>query len=95
MRLLRCYVFSVLFFGVESWTLTEATTKKLEFFEMWLYRRILTISWTAHITNAEVLRKVKKERKVINTVKIRKLQYLEHLTRNEQRFLLIAVHTTG
>ena len=60
MRLLRCYVFSVLFYGVESWTLTEATTKKLESFEMWLYRRILSISWTPHITNVEILRKIGK-----------------------------------
>ena len=75
MRLLRCYVFSELFYGVESWTLTEATTKKLESFEMWLYRRILTILWTAHITNVEVLRKMKKERELINTVKIRTVSY--------------------
>ena len=61
MRLLRCYLFSVPFFyGIESWTLTEATAKKLESFEMWFYRRILSISWTAHITNVEVLRKMKK-----------------------------------
>ena len=58
MRLLRCYVFSVLFYGVEYWTLTEATIKELETFEMWLYRRILSISWTAQY----VLRKMKKER---------------------------------
>ena len=37
---------------------------------MWLYSRILSISWTAHTTNVEVLRKMKKEREVINTVKI-------------------------
>ena len=56
-RLLRCFVFSILLYGVESWTLTEATTNKLETFEMWLYRIILSISWTAHVTNVEVLRK--------------------------------------
>ena len=55
MILLRCYVFSVFFYGVESWTLIEATTKKLDSFEMCLYHRILSISWTAHITNVEVL----------------------------------------
>ena len=44
MRHLRCYIFSVLFYGVESWTMTEATTKQLESSEMWLYRR--TVSYT-------------------------------------------------
>ena len=62
MKLIRCYVFSVLFYGVESWTLTETTTKKLESFEMWLYRRTLRILWTARITNVEVFRKMKKEK---------------------------------
>ena len=46
---------------------------------MWLYRRILSISWTVHTTNIEVLRKMKKDREVVTTVKIRKLQYLGHL----------------
>ena len=50
---------------------------------MWLYRRILCTSWTALITNVEVLKKMKNEREVINTVKIRKFQYLGHLMRNE------------
>jgi len=45
-RLLRCYVFSVLLYGVEAWTITELTCKKNEAFEMWLYRRMLKISWT-------------------------------------------------
>ena len=39
---------------------------------------------TAHVTNVEVLRKMKKDREVINTVKIRKLQSLGHLMRNGQ-----------
>ncbi|CAG9836785.1 unnamed protein product [Diabrotica balteata] len=43
-RLLRCYVFTVLLYGVESWTLTEASMGKLEAFEMWSYRWILRIS---------------------------------------------------
>lgn len=60
-RLLRCYVLlSVLLFGVESWTLTEATSKKLESFEMRLYRRLLRISWTDHVTNEDVMRKMNK-----------------------------------
>ena len=48
---------------------------------MWLYRRVLSISWTAQITNVEVLRKMKKEREAINTVKLTKLQYPGHLVR--------------
>jgi hypothetical protein len=36
-RLLRCYVFSVLLYAVKTWTLTELTSKKIDAFEMWLY----------------------------------------------------------
>lgn len=88
-RLLRCYVFSTLFYGVESWTLTEASSIKLEAFEMWLYRRIQRIPWTERITNTEVLRRMGKEKEVLNTVKTRKLQYLGHIMRNESRYVLL------
>jgi len=42
-RLLRCYVFSTLLYGVKTWTLTKGTSNKLDAFELWLYRRILRI----------------------------------------------------
>lgn len=89
MRHLRCYVFTVLLYGIESWTLTEATTKKLEAFEMWIYRRMLKISWTARITNKEVLRRMKKELEILYTIKRRKLEYLGHIMRNQHRYTLL------
>ena len=58
-------------------------------FNMWFRRRILSVSWIAHIPNVDALRKMKKGRKVNNAGKIRKLQYLGHLMRNEQRFYLL------
>lgn len=78
MRLLRCYIFSVLFCGVKSWTLTQATQKRLEAFEMWLYRRILRISWTEKVTNVEVMNRMGKEKEVLATIKRRKLEYFGH-----------------
>lgn len=89
LRLLRCYVFSVLLYGVETWTLNKETTKRLEAFELWLYRRILKISWTQRITNIEVLRRMNKETELLNTVKCRKLQYLGHIMRNPDRYGLL------
>ncbi|CAG9837802.1 unnamed protein product, partial [Diabrotica balteata] len=41
LRLIRCYVLSLLFYGMESRTLNKIDTKKLEAFELWMYRRIL------------------------------------------------------
>ena len=42
-RLAKCYIWSTLLYGAETWTLTKVTSDKLEAFEMWLYRRMLRI----------------------------------------------------
>ena len=49
----KCYIWSTLLYGAETWTLTKVTSGKLEAFEMWLYRRMLRISWKEHKTNGE------------------------------------------
>ncbi|XP_070159794.1 uncharacterized protein [Polyergus mexicanus] len=77
-RLLRCYVFSVLLYGVESWTLTEATMKRMKAFEMWTYRRMLRISWMDRVTNDTVLDRMRKEGEIERAIKTRKLSYFGH-----------------
>lgn len=80
-RLAKCYVFPTLLYGMEAWTLNVATMKKLESFELYMYRRILKISWTEHTTNNDVMRRINKEMEIVETIKSRKLQYLGHITR--------------
>ena len=53
-RILMCYVFSVLSYGCETWTYSKAIDHKINAFEMWCYRRMLRISWTSHTTNIDV-----------------------------------------
>ena len=48
----------------------------------WVYRRVLTISWTDKITNEELLRRMGTDREIVRQFKIRKLQYLGHLIRH-------------
>lgn len=88
MRVLRCYVFSTLLYGVEAWTLTEATSKRLEAFEMWCYRRMLRISYIYHVTNNTVMQRMNKDLEIMRTVKTRKLSYLGHVMRNEKYHLI-------
>lgn len=95
MRILRCYVFSTLLYGVESWTLSESSCKKLEAFELWLYRRVLRISWVDHVTNEEVLRRMRKEKEILYQVKKRKLEYLGHIMRNPERYRLLQLILQG
>nr|CAH7739677.1 unnamed protein product [Callosobruchus chinensis] len=55
-RMVKCYVWSVLLYGAEAWTLKAATINRIEAFGMWTLRRMLEISWTEHVRNDDVLR---------------------------------------
>lgn len=81
-RFIKCYVYSVLLYGVETWTLKANTMNRLEAFEMWLFRRLLKISWTDHTSNTEVLNRMGVERELLQIVKRRKTAYLGHIFRN-------------
>lgn len=87
-RMIKCYVWPVLMYGVESWTLKTNTLNRLEAFELWILRRILKIPWTARMTNDEVLRRARTDRELIKVVKRRKVAYLGHLIRGEKYSLL-------
>ncbi|CAK1588781.1 unnamed protein product [Parnassius mnemosyne] len=87
-RLARCYVFSILLYGVEAWILTESSCQKIEASELWVYRRMLRISWRDKIKNITVLRRIKKTPEVVYLVKKRKLEYIGHIMRNRKYDLL-------
>ena len=90
LRIAKCYIWSTLLYGAEIWTLNKVTSDKLEAFEMWLYGRMLRISWKEHKTNGEVLHKMKTKRSLLNTIKKRKYQYFGHILRGNgvQRLLM-------
>ena len=82
-RILMCYVFSVVSYGCETWTYSKAIDHIINAFEMWCYRRMLRISWTSHTTNIDVLQKIGvKEITMLNNVKNRTLSYAGHMMRN-------------
>lgn len=87
-RLLQCYIWPIVLYGCEVWTLKEETRRKLEALEMWFYRRMLRISWVQRVTNEEVLRRVRKSRELLQTIKRRKVSYLGHVLRHERYRLL-------
>lgn len=55
LRISKCYIWSTLLYGAETWTLSSRSRHRLEAFEMWLLRRILRISWFEMKTNEDVL----------------------------------------
>jgi len=89
-RLARCYVWSSLLYGVETWTISNSSLQRIEAFEMWMLRRMLNISWSERKSNKEVLALSNSKRTLLSTVKGRKLRYFGHLIRRDglQRLLL-------
>ena len=87
-KLIKCYVFPTLLYGMEAWTLTSSLEKRIESFELWCYRRALRIPWTDRITNKEVLNRMNTSLTVLNSIKTRKLEYLNHVMRNDKYELL-------
>ena len=49
LRALKCYIWPTLFYGAETWTITKSLLSSLDAFEMWVYCRVLKISWTDNI----------------------------------------------
>lgn len=87
-RFARCYSWSVLLYGCETWTLGIRIMNHIEAFEMWTYRRILKIPWTDRITNEVVLNRMGHNRQLLSSIKRRKLEYLGHILRNDKYRLL-------
>ena len=81
-RIIRSTVWSVMMYGAETWTLTQADRKRIEAFEMWIWRRMLKISWTEKVSNEEVLMKVGEQRNVLNIISRRKHNWIGHILRH-------------
>ena len=82
LRLAKCYVYSVLLYGLETWTLNRNLEKKIEAFEMWIFRRLGKISWTAKKTNEEVCAMLNVQPTLLKTIQSRKLKYFGHIKRH-------------
>jgi hypothetical protein len=68
-KLVKCYIWSIALYGVETWTLRKLDQKYLESFEMWCWRRMEKISWTDCVNNEAVLHRVKEERNILHTIR--------------------------
>ena len=71
-RIVKSTVWSVMLYGTETWMLTQAEKKRIEAFEMWVWRRMLKISWTEKISNDEVLMKIGEQWSLLNIISGRK-----------------------
>lgn len=83
LRFIKCYVWSTLLYGVETWTISKVSQQRLEAFEMWTLRRMLRISWTRRVTNEEVLHIAGASRSLFDTAQLRKLSFFGHIMRHD------------
>ena len=81
-RLIKVMVFPVVMYGRESWTVKKAECRKIDAFELWCWRRLLRIPWTARRSNQSILKETSPgcslERRMLRL----KLQYFHHLMRS-------------
>ena len=72
---LKAYIWSILLYGCECWTLTKDLERRLESTEMWYIRRIMRISWTEKKSNEEVMEMAEYKRSLLKTIIKRQLNF--------------------
>ena len=90
-KLLKCLIWPVMIYGCEAWTLKKADINKIDAAEMWLYRRLLRVSWKAKRTNASILEELNASKQLSTYVSKRKLKYVGHVVRNTRTTLMASV----
>ena len=80
-RLFKAMVFPVVMYGCESWTVKKAECQKIDAFELWCWRRLLRVPWTARRSNQSILKEISPECSLEVLMLKLKLQYFGHLMR--------------
>ena len=78
-HLVKPVVFPVVIYGCESWTIKKAKCQGIDAFELWCWRRLLRVPWTARKSNQSILKKISPEYSLEGLMLKLKLQYFGHL----------------
>ena len=78
-HLVKALVFPVVMYGYESWTIKKAECQKIDAFELWCWRRLLRVPWTARRSNQSILEDISPEYALEGLMLKLKLQYFGHL----------------
>ena len=80
-HLVKAMAFPVVMYGCESWTIKKAERQRIDAFELWCWRRLLRVPWTARRSNQSILKEVSPGYSLEALMLKRKLQYFGHLLR--------------
>ena len=75
-------VFPVVMYGCESWTVKKAECQRIDAFELWCWRRLLRVPWTARRSNLSILKEIGPGCSLVGLILKLKLQYFGHLVRS-------------
>ena len=78
-HLVKAMVFPVVICGCESWTIKKAECQRIDTFELWCWRRLLRVPWTARRSNQSILKEISPEYSLEGLMVRLKLQYFGHL----------------
>ena len=89
-RLIRCYILSTFLYASETWSFSKESLQRIDAFEMWLFRRMLRISYEERRTNEDVMRMAQAHRALKKDIMKRKAEYFGHIIRkdNIQKMLI-------
>ena len=77
--LVKAKVFPVVMYGCESWTIKKAKPQRIDAFELWCWRRLLRVPWTARRLDQSILKEIHPEYSLEGLMLKLKLQYFDHL----------------
>ena len=78
-RLVKAMVFPVVMYGYESWTVKKAGGRRIDAFELWCWRRLLRVPWTARRSNQSILKEISPGISLEGMILRLRLQYFGHL----------------
>ena len=78
-HLIKAMVFPVVMYGCESWTVKKAESRRIDAFELWCWRRLLRVPWTARRSNQSILKETSPGFSLVGLMLRLKLQYFGHL----------------
>ena len=85
-RLVKVMVFPVVMYGCESWTIKKSECRRVDAVELWCWRRLLRVPWTARRSNQSILNEISPEYSLEGLMLKLKLQYFGHLLQRTDSF---------
>ena len=85
-HLVKAMVFPVVMYGCESWTVKKAEHRRIDAFELWCWRRLLRVTWTARRSNQSILKEISSRCSLEGLMLKLKLQYFGYLMRRADSF---------